>query len=555
MPIPSRRIPYLSLFLILLALAWGIFLLTQPTETLLGFTEDDGFYYLKIAQNISRGDGPSLDGVNLTNGFHPLWQIILVPIARLSGDNPQLMLRIVFALQLLLLALSIFCVARFAQKTWGGLSAGIAGVVFLLPRALSFFFSMMEPGLLLFLCSAYLLWGERHAENLFQPQRPVWQDFESGVFLALIFLARLDAGLVGLCYFVILLVRWIASGCNSPARFLAKCALVAAPVLILVFPYLLYNHVYFGHLLTISSAIKHQNIIPWSEKGEFVTDLPEYFLAAVGIALWLIYQLLRKLGHPYPTKAGNSQVSYFPFIILFTLTGLLRYLDGLFFTDLQLNNMGYALLLLPSALLLAMFGEMLQRLGRRFGRKIWGFLASALLLIIILGLSFWGNLRALQNCPLYWYSRSYQAALWADQHLPDNAVIGMSDAGIFAYFCERRVVNLDGLVNDYEYQDILRAGKFGEYLQNQGINYIADVALYDDKLPALGGYSEYEYLVVSRLYRLPSALIFFNDSDEIYRSESFPASKGATGAVFIWRVGKETPVLSIGAEDLALLND
>jgi len=552
---PPRKISPLAISLILLALVWGIFLLAQPTEQLLGFTEDDGFYYLKIAQNIARGNGPSLDGVNPTNGFHPLWQIMLVPIAWLSGDKPELMLHIIFALQLLLLSLSMFCVARFAQRTWGRLSTGIACAVFLLPRSLSFFFSMMEPSILVFLCSVYLLWGEKHSASLFHPQKPVWEDFESGVFLALIFLARLDAGLLGLCYLGILLVRWFVSKCSSPARFLAKCALVITPIIILSFPYLLYNYITFGHLLTISSAIKHQNIIAWSEKGELITDLPEYFFAAVGITIWLIYRLIRRLKQSYLTVGGNSASAYPLFIILFALAGLLRYLDGLFFTDLQINNMGYSLLLLPSALLVANFGNRLQRMGRGFGWKAWGFLASALLLIIILAMSFWGNFRAYQNNQLCWYSRSYQSALWANQHLPDDAVVGMNDAGIFAYFCERRVVNLDGLVNNYQYQEILRAGKFTQYMQTQGINYIADVALYSDGLPTEGQYNNYEYLVVSRLYRLPSALILFNDADEVYRSEGFPASNGASGAVFIWRMGKETPILPISAEDLALLTD
>jgi hypothetical protein len=141
-------------------------------------------------------------------------------------------------------------------------------------------------------------------------------------------------------------------------------------------------------------------------------------------------------------------------------------------------------------------------------------------------MSFWGNFRAYQNNQLCWYSRSHQSALWANQHLPDDAVVGMSDAGIFAYFCERRVVNLDGLVNNYQYQEILRAGEFTKYMQTQGINYIADVALYSDGLPADGQYTNYEYLVVSRLYRLPSALILFNSSDEVYRSEGFSAGHG-----------------------------
>ena len=41
---------------------------------------DDGYYYLQIAYNLSQGRGFSFDGINLTNGFQPLWQLILVPI-------------------------------------------------------------------------------------------------------------------------------------------------------------------------------------------------------------------------------------------------------------------------------------------------------------------------------------------------------------------------------------------------------------------------------------------------------------------------------------------
>ena len=41
---------------------------------------DDGYYYLEIARNFAIGNGPSFDSINFTNGFHPLWQIIIVPV-------------------------------------------------------------------------------------------------------------------------------------------------------------------------------------------------------------------------------------------------------------------------------------------------------------------------------------------------------------------------------------------------------------------------------------------------------------------------------------------
>ena len=40
------------------------------------FTRDDAYYYFKVAQNISEGHGSTFDGINLTNGYHPLWMLV-----------------------------------------------------------------------------------------------------------------------------------------------------------------------------------------------------------------------------------------------------------------------------------------------------------------------------------------------------------------------------------------------------------------------------------------------------------------------------------------------
>ena len=54
------------------------------------FIRDDAYYYYKVAQNISEGHGSTFDGINPTNGYHPLWMLICIPIfaARcLAGKN------------------------------------------------------------------------------------------------------------------------------------------------------------------------------------------------------------------------------------------------------------------------------------------------------------------------------------------------------------------------------------------------------------------------------------------------------------------------------------
>ena len=71
-------------------------------------------------------------------------------------------------------------------------------------------------------------------------------------------------------------------------------------------------------------------------------------------------------------------------------------------------------------------------------------------------------------------NRFYRAALWINENLPDGVTIGAHSAGILGYFVEnRRVVNLDGLINSVEYFDVLQRRGFGDYML-QNIDYYAD---------------------------------------------------------------------------------
>ncbi len=58
------------------------------------FIRDDAYYYFKVAQNISQGLGSTFDGINLTNGYHPLWMVICIPIFAFARFDLILPLRI-----------------------------------------------------------------------------------------------------------------------------------------------------------------------------------------------------------------------------------------------------------------------------------------------------------------------------------------------------------------------------------------------------------------------------------------------------------------------------
>jgi hypothetical protein len=57
-----------------------------------------------------------------------------------------------------------------------------------------------------------------------------------------------------------------------------------------------------------------------------------------------------------------------------------------------------------------------------------------------------------------------------------GSIIGSTGGGVIAYFVQdRTIVNLDGLMNTYEYYKLLKAGRASEYLDQIGLNYIYTV--------------------------------------------------------------------------------
>ncbi|MCP4142148.1 MAG: hypothetical protein GY755_18040 [Chloroflexi bacterium] len=88
------------------------------------FTRDDAYYYFKVAQNISEGLGSTFDGVNLANGYHPLWLLVNIPIFALARFDLVLPLRIL----LLLMGAIHAATAIFLYRLISRVLSEIAGI-------------------------------------------------------------------------------------------------------------------------------------------------------------------------------------------------------------------------------------------------------------------------------------------------------------------------------------------------------------------------------------------------------------------------------------------
>ena len=80
-------------------------LTTDPPWRLQLF-EDDAAYYLGVARNVAAGHGSTFTGLLETNGYHPLWMLLLVPVAWLV-DRPADLVVAVVALHGVLWAWSV----------------------------------------------------------------------------------------------------------------------------------------------------------------------------------------------------------------------------------------------------------------------------------------------------------------------------------------------------------------------------------------------------------------------------------------------------------------
>ena len=107
--IMKKRKLLIFIFFLLLNFLPQFFVIISKSDNLMNwYLTDDAFYYFKTAQNIAEGNGITFDGINPTNGFHPLWMIICIPIFTLAKIDLFLPLRIVTAVQILLNAASGF---------------------------------------------------------------------------------------------------------------------------------------------------------------------------------------------------------------------------------------------------------------------------------------------------------------------------------------------------------------------------------------------------------------------------------------------------------------
>ncbi|GAC1359598.1 MAG: hypothetical protein NVSMB3_07180 [Acidobacteriaceae bacterium] len=397
---------------------------------LLGFFQDDFFYYLKVAENLALHGISSFDGVHLTNGYHPLWLLTLT-LLRWCLHGTAFFL----ALQTLTLAAALVCFSH-ATRIFRALQVAepllsIAAFIVSMQALLLLRYGM-EVTLALPLC-LWLLSSLLELSAAPTPLQLLWL----GTLGALAVLARLDAILLVGTLFLALL--WSRKNLRSP-----KTLLLLALGLWPLYLYLFVNFRIF-HLLAPVSGLSKQLKSTWlpslssvrglvlpMDRMKIIFILP--CLALLAAALALTSRTLRLL----PRVQAAILVSALAFPLLQTLVLS-------FVSDWNIWPWYFYSFVFSSIAAIALLAREAALAGQSTRRPLEA-LGLALCLAYVVYIATYSVL-APNSIGIYTSSR--QLATYMDAH-PGTYAMG-DQAGITGYLSSQPVIQLEGLVMDREY--------------------------------------------------------------------------------------------------------
>jgi hypothetical protein len=395
--------------------------LAFPAVKFPNFFRDDAFFYLKTAQNLASGLGSTFDGINRTNGFHPLYLWLLTLIARATPLTGMAGLYVGFAFDLAcaavwLIAMDVvFQRMGLATRTRRLASLWLVPIAFLPTFGTEAHLSLAAVGI--FLCCISTA-----------------RDWPIALAGAVVVLSRLD-----LVLFVVLVSAWQTPLRRTLVRLSLPVAALGA--------FALANKVLYGHPATISSALKFGVRPDLAHVRNDLTDLPLHVRIGWGFSVAAAIWHLAHRHRPAWLSAAAVWLLVQSMLLVFWLRS-------------QIEPWYLVLPLSVGGLLLcAILAPAIER-GRRLHAAVVGVgavLATAVLLYP----------RSSER------TRALELAAWMRQQLPADARLFQVDhAGTFGYFSERAIVNGDGLVNSWAYQDALRSGHLQAFLQAEGVKYV-----------------------------------------------------------------------------------
>jgi hypothetical protein len=497
LPGPNRTVAEKLLFAAMVAGSVAVIILASlPTPVALShFVIEDMFYYLTAARNIVDGHPASLDGTSPTNGFHPLWMLICVGIQAVFPGHPDIAFRAALLLCAALFIATGWLLYSVVRRAAGETLALAVGALFLCSyRLIAIALGGLESALYGLTIVILLRWlYARGAEGL----RSLRDATMLGLLLSLTYYSRMDALLLGV--FVCLGMVLFTSGRQPLER--VRLAVAAGLVsLIMLVPWFAYSAATVGSLLPRSgTAIRSwRNTTP--SGGSLVDRLVDTVHAQLGGAIEPINDIANVLG-VWPFTPGHSGllrivgagVGLLAFLAVCAIVIFSRKAPSLqpfrWIPLYAAAHAGYYLVTLtpdirylyPVFILMLFYVAVgLKSMQDERGSALLSDRSIVRTAFVMLLCSLIAGVSAFQHGYATGRAHSLHMALYADispwirSHTEPDALVGGFNSGIVSYYSGRRVVNLDGVMNDAAIPPI-ETHTLSQYIDDRGIEYLTDV--------------------------------------------------------------------------------
>lgn len=441
----QRHIPTVTFFVSAASLCFARF---RSGLSPLAAYDDDFFYYLRAAINFSHTGRSTFDGIHLTNGYHPLWFVLIAGLVRVFPPP-----RFFVALQTVefLLASGTFLLLRRIFRTCTGqrfLADSVAVFVSIFAAALArggmeigLFFPLIS-GALMFRLRSNFSWDKRSAVLY-------------GFLLSLVVLSRLDSFLL----VILLLVTELRfDSFQSQTKAASVASFLGGGLLLPV--YLFSNQFWFHVWMPISGQAKQLRWHHWPALRPFASvflrpSLPLQILIITSITLTLLsIAFSRHKCEPKDRRRYAEAILCFPFVHLLTLSILSDWdVWPWYYYPFVLSVAAAAMLLLP---------QLEHGTVRHVQWLCWPALGAALTLGLVTAQPSSTAKRA--------YQENLQLAAYIYQH-PGVYAMG-DDSGMLSYLSSSPIVQTEGLMEDERFLQLIRqGGLLSHALRTYGATY------------------------------------------------------------------------------------
>lgn len=466
----DSRFDRLAFVLIGIGLLARLAFASLPLSTLLTLLEDDAWMVTAIARHWALGHGITADGLNPTNGFHPLYPLTLGALPYLIAPNN---LDFGFRANLILCALlstlaliPFYALARLVANRPTAL-AGLA-IMALNPPLIRVSVNAMETSLALLLLLALWWYALAHPPTTLRATAGL------GVLAACAILARLDsmiaAGMLGL------IVLWNEL---HKRKLPTLSATYGITIGLLLLPYFVRNVVQFGAISPSSGRAlaylhSYRESFAFSSGLQLVATQPGIDLHWAPLWLWLIaLAILMVLVWQMPARSRTLLVPLMLYALALTFyyaylqqQGLPRYYVGV------------------SAVLVLIICAGASGFTAQTSRVQLSAVTGITIAIISMNcVIFIREAGQIQSAATLAQPAMYQAAQWIATNLPAEARLASSNSGIFQYYSGHVVLNFDGKLNA-EIIPVQARRELDRYLRAKGVAYIVD-------LPSVAEYIEF----------------------------------------------------------------